>query len=65
MCDGGDVLVCVGELRNGAGARGEEGPRDCAVRGEEEDDGYVGYGFGAGGRRVAVNDALGRMGVSG
>jgi hypothetical protein len=45
---GGDVLVCGVELRRGAGAGSEEGPGDCAVGGEEEDDGDVGDGFGAG-----------------
>jgi hypothetical protein len=57
VCGGGDVLVCVCELSGGAGAGCEEGPRDCAVGGEDEDDGDVGDGFGAGGGRVAVDDS--------
>ena len=59
MCCGSNVLVCVCEGGGGAGARSEEGPGDCAVGGEDEDDGNVGDGFCASGGGVAVDDAFG------
>lgn len=54
---GSDVLVCRAELRGVAGTGSEEGPGEGTVGGEEEEDGGVGDGFGAGGGRVAVDDA--------
>ena len=59
MRDGGDVAVCVGELRWGAGASGGGGPAEEAVGAQDEPDGGVGDGFRARGCGIAVDDAAG------
>ena len=55
---GGDVLLCVGEASGFAAAGCCVGPGEGAEGREDEPDGGVGDGLGAGGAGVAVDHAF-------